>query len=72
MRYKALVETALPIASYIGQTRNEIFTRMNQHRQNGAMLEHIPAHHDIATVSLDELSSNVKNSQSNSMQISRN
>ena len=44
----------------IGQTRNEILTRMNQHRQNGAFLEHMSTHHHIATVSLDELSSNVK------------
>ena len=33
---------------------------MNQHRQNGAILEHMSTHHHIATVSLDELSSNIK------------
>ena len=33
---------------------------MNQHRQNGAILQHMSAHQHIATVSLDELSSNVK------------
>ena len=51
---------ARPNASYIGQTRKEILTMMNQHRQNGAILEHMSALHHIATVSLDELSSNVK------------
>ena len=62
MRYNALEETAssTPNASDIGQTLNEILTRMNQHRQNRAILEHMSAHYDIATVSLDELSSNVK------------
>ena len=63
MMYNAVVETcALPNASYIGQTRNEILTiayRMNQHRHNGAVLEHMSAYHDIAIVSVDELSSNV-------------
>ena len=33
---------------------------MNQHRQNGAILEHMSAHHDVSIVSLDDLSSNVK------------
>ena len=33
---------------------------MNQHRQNGAILEHMSTHHHIATASLYELSSNVK------------
>ena len=34
---------------------------MNQHRQNGASLEHMNTyHHDIATVPLDELTFNVK------------
>ena len=33
---------------------------MNQHRQIGAILEHMSTHHHIATISLDELSSNVK------------
>ena len=52
---------ALPNASYIGQTRNGILTRMNEHRQNRAILEHMPAHHDITNASLDKLlSSNVK------------
>ena len=55
-----LGDCALPNASYIAQTRNKILTRMNQHRQNGAILEHMPTHHHIASVSLDELSSNVK------------
>ena len=45
---------------YIGQTRNEILTRMNQHWQNEAILQHLPTHHDIVTVSFDELSYNVK------------
>ena len=53
-------DCALPNASYIGLTRNEILTRMNQHPQNGAILEHVSTHHDITTVSLDKLSSNVK------------
>ena len=39
---------------------NEILTWMNQHQQDGAILEHMSSHHDTATVSLDELSSNVK------------
>ena len=54
------METARSIANAIGQTRNVIITRMNQHRPNRAILEHMSSHHDIATVSLDELSSNVK------------
>ena len=53
-------DCALPNASCIVQTRNEILTRKNQHRQNGAIMEHMFTHHHIATVSLDELSSNVK------------
>ena len=52
-------DCALPTPR-IGQTRNEILTRMNQHRQNGAIFEHMSTRHHIATVSLDELSSNVK------------
>ena len=39
---------------YIGLTRIVILTCMNQHRQNGVILEHMSAHHDIATGSLDE------------------
>ena len=53
-------DCALPNASNIERTRNKILTSMNQHRQNGAILEHMSTHHHIATVSLDELSSNVK------------
>ena len=53
-------DCSFPNASYIGQTRNEILTRMNQHRQIGAILEHMSTQHHIATVSLDELSSNIK------------
>ena len=40
-----------PQPSDIGQTRNEILTKMNQHRQNGAILEHMSAHHDIGIYS---------------------
>ena len=53
-------DCVLPNASYIGQARNQILTRVYQHRQNGAILEHMSSHHEIATVSSDELSSNVK------------
>ena len=63
LRYNASMrwgDCALPNASYIGQARDEILTRMNQHRPDGAILEHMSTHHHIATVSLDELSSNVK------------
>ena len=52
---------ALPNPSYIGQTRNNVKTRLNQHRQNGAILEHLQQSHNINTVQLDTLLSNVKN-----------
>ena len=39
---------------------NEILARANQHRQNGAILEHMSTHHHITIVSFDELSPNVK------------
>ena len=50
---------ALPNHSYIGQTRNSAKTRLNQHRQNGAILEHLQQSHNINTVQLDTLLSNV-------------
>ena len=34
-------DSTLPNASFIGETQNEILTRMNQHRQNGAILERL-------------------------------
>ena len=51
---------ALPNPSYIGQTRNNVKTRLNQHRQKGALLEHLQQSHNINTVQLDTLLSNVK------------
>ena len=50
----------LPNPSYIGQTRNNVKTRLNQHRQNGAILEHVLQSHNINTVQLDTLLSNIK------------
>ena len=35
-------------------------TRLNQHRQNGAILEHLQQSHNINTVQLDTLLANVK------------
>ena len=40
--------------SYIGQTRNNIRTRLNQHRQNGAIIEHLASHHHITNITLEE------------------
>ena len=51
---------ALQNPSYIGQTRNNVKTRLNQHRQNGAIPEHIQQSHNINTVQLDTLLSKVK------------
>ena len=51
---------ALPNPSYIGQTRDNVKSRLNQHRQNGAILEHLQQSHNINTVQLDTLLSNVK------------
>ena len=45
--------------SYIGQTRNNIRTRLSQHRQNGAIIEHLASHHNITNITLEELASNV-------------
>ena len=50
----------LPNPSYIGQTRNNVETQLNQQRQNGAILEHLQQSHNINTVQLDTLLSNVK------------
>ena len=50
---------ALPNPSYIGQTRNNVKTRLNQHRPNGATLEHLQQSHNINTV-FYTLLSNVK------------
>ena len=49
---------ALPNPSFIGQTRNNVKTRRNQHQQNGAILEHLPRSHNVNTVQLDTLLSN--------------
>ena len=46
--------------SYIGQTRNSILTRLNQHKQNGAILEHMATYHNFNRVTLEDLTSNVK------------
>ena len=43
----------------IGQTRNNIRTRLSQHRQNGAIIEHLASHHNIMNITLEELASNV-------------
>ena len=51
---------ALPNPSYIGQTRNNVKTRLNQHRQNGAILEHLQQSYNINTVQLDTLFPNIK------------
>ena len=45
--------------SYIGQTRNNIRTRLSQHRQNGNIIEHLASHHSITNITLEELASNV-------------
>ena len=45
--------------SYIGQTRNKIRTRLSQHRQNGAIIEHLASHHNITNITLEKLASNV-------------
>ena len=45
--------------SYIGQTRNNIRTRLSQHRQNGAIIKHLSSHHNITNITLEELASNV-------------
>ena len=50
----------LPNPSYIGQTRNSILTRLNQRKQNGAILEHMATCHNINRLSLEDLTSNVK------------
>ena len=48
MRSRALVETedSLILNSYIGRTRNSILTRLNQHKQNGPILEHMATCHN--------------------------
>ena len=45
--------------SYVGQTRNNIRTRLALHRQNGAIIEHLASHHNITNITLEELASNV-------------
>ena len=45
--------------SYIGQTRNNIRIRLSQHKQNGAIIEHLALHHNITNITLEELTSNV-------------
>ena len=45
--------------SYIGQTRNNIRTRLSQHRQNADIIEHLASHHNITNITLGELASNV-------------
>ena len=50
----------LPNPSYIGQTRNTILTKLNQHKQNGAILEHMATCHNINRLALEDLISNVK------------
>ena len=50
----------LPNPSYIGQTRNSISTRLNQHKQNGAILEHMATCHNINILALEDLTANVK------------
>ena len=54
-----IVGCALPNPSYIGQTIN-VKTWLNQHWQNGSTLEHLQQSHNINTVQLDTLLSNVK------------
>ena len=49
----------LPNPSYIGQTRNSILTRLNQHKQNVAILEHMATCHNINRLALADLTSNV-------------
>ena len=43
----------LPNPSYIGQTQNSILTRLNQHKQNGAILEHMATCHNINRLALE-------------------
>ena len=50
----------LPNPSYIGQTRNIILTRLNQHKQNVAILEHMATCHNINRLALEDLTVNVK------------
>ena len=45
--------------SYIRQTNNNVKTQLDQHRQNGVMLEHLQQSHNINTVQHDTLLSNV-------------
>ena len=47
--------------SYIGPTRYNIrtVTRLNQHRQNGAVIEHLASHNKIENLFLEAISSNV-------------
>ena len=50
----------LPNPSYIGQTRNSILTRFNQHKVNEAILEHMAICHNFNRLRIEDLTSNVK------------
>ena len=50
----------LPNPSYIGQTRNTLKTRLTQHRQNGAIVEHMTNVHNNTTLTLEDLADKVK------------
>ena len=43
----------------IGHTRNNVRTRLNQHRQSGAIMEHLATHHNPLTLPFDEIQQNV-------------
>ena len=45
----------LPNPSYISQTRNSILTRLNQHKQNGAILEHMATRHKFNILTIEDI-----------------
>jgi len=50
----------LPNPSYIGQTRNTIRTRLQQHEQDGAIKQHIYSKHKDTVINTTDLEENTK------------
>ena len=55
------VDCELYNLSYIGQTRNSILTMLNQHKQNGAILEHMVTCHNVNILTIEDLTSKSQN-----------
>ena len=49
----------LPNPTYIGHTGNNVCTRLNQHRQSGAIIEQLATHHNRFSLPLDEIQQHI-------------